>query len=417
MNEAYLTHLYTSRKLGRWFQTTEEKELTIVDFGQPNANAGPDFLQACIRYDQKLWFGAIEFHLRSSDWFRHGHHKDAAYGNVIAHFVYEHDRAVTVCSVALPTVVLKPFVDTSAFPHYWRSQSRRPWIPCAQQLGTVDRKVVQRQLKGVLSERFARKSNEVVAQIDAHKGDQRKVLLLLLAKAMGGTVNQVPFVQLVEKISFEMLRQLNFDEFRVQALLHGISGLLPEGNHQEHYVADLTAEFRYLKRLFRLLPMQPTAWKFSTLRPASAPPVRIAQLAQLLSRPHFVQQLNAGLNYRSLDVHLHEFWETHYHFNKKTAPKKTAISVALQRSIQINAIIPFGMAVRQLRGEVADEDQLREDLSALEAEQNSTVRQWKKLGVDVRSACDTQALIEQKKKYCDLKKCLSCTIGQVLLHP
>jgi hypothetical protein len=36
---------------------------------------------------------------------------------------------------------------------------------------------------------------------------------------------------------------------------------------------------------------------------------------------------------------------------------------------------------------------------------------WQECGLEVRSAGDSQALIQLKKEYCDKKDCLRCRIG------
>ena len=48
-------------------------------------------------------------------------------------------------------------------------------------------------------------------------------------------------------------------------------------------------------------------------------------------------------------------------------------------------------------------------------EKNSIVSGFEKLKVDATSALDSQSLIQLKTTYCDLKKCLNCSIGYTLL--
>ena len=40
------------------------------------------------------------------------------------------------------------------------------------------------------------------------------------------------------------------------------------------------------------------------------------------------------------------------------------------------------------------------------------------LGIEVNNALDTQSLLQLRKAYCELKKCLLCNVGVYLLnHP
>ena len=50
-------------------------------------------------------------------------------------------------------------------------------------------------------------------------------------------------------------------------------------------------------------------------------------------------------------------------------------------------------------------------LEQLKAEQNHIIRLWNECGIEVKSAADSQALIQLKNEYCDRKDCLRCRFG------
>ena len=50
-------------------------------------------------------------------------------------------------------------------------------------------------------------------------------------------------------------------------------------------------------------------------------------------------------------------------------------------------------------------------LEELKAEDNRIIRIWRECGLKVDSAADSQALIQLKREYCDMKKCLHCRFG------
>ena len=50
-------------------------------------------------------------------------------------------------------------------------------------------------------------------------------------------------------------------------------------------------------------------------------------------------------------------------------------------------------------------------LEEMPAENNYILRQWKACGLDVKTAADSQALIQLKKEYCDRLDCLRCRFG------
>ena len=55
-------------------------------------------------------------------------------------------------------------------------------------------------------------------------------------------------------------------------------------------------------------------------------------------------------------------------------------------------------------------------LHMIPPENNQQIRRWKELGLVVKSAADSQALIELKKWYCTARKCLQCQIGFQILR-
>ena len=51
----------------------------------------------------------------------------------------------------------------------------------------------------------------------------------------------------------------------------------------------------------------------------------------------------------------------------------------------------------------------------LPSESNHIIEKWKDIGYKSETAFSSQGLIELKNNYCDLKKCLTCSIGNAIL--
>ncbi len=94
--------------------------------------AGPDIRDAIMLFadEQVQRVGAVEFHVRTSDWFAHGHHTDLRYNNVLLHVVLIHDSSVpTLCqngqSVSVCSLYDLP-IAVDALP----SEERQSIWPC-----------------------------------------------------------------------------------------------------------------------------------------------------------------------------------------------------------------------------------------------------------------------------------------------
>lgn len=410
MKEHQLHYLFSSRKLGGSFITTSGYKLEILDFGDWNKNSGPDFLNAKVLIDGQAWAGPIEFHLRSSDWYRHNHHEDPAYSNVIAHFVMQHDLEVFSGLYTLPTIELRALIEEKGLDQPSRFNQYSIERTCQKSLGFVESNIVQTQLNHALDHRLLRKSKEITELLRLNLGDQQKTLFLLIAKALGGKVNQEAFIALVDKIDISMFGQLNFDPKRTDALMHGISGLLPNRSDKP-YVQDLIQEFTYLKKMFHLEPMPSVIWKKSSFRPGSSPSFRIAQLSAII-RNHCSNGNDMNLMF---DINLDPFWETHYSFQTAAKMRKTSFSNELQPRILINAVIPFRFALADIKSDYIEKENCKKLLKSISSENNTVIRSWDKIIGMNRNAFYSQALIEQQNEFCLRKKCLFCSIGRNLL--
>jgi hypothetical protein len=68
-------------------KTLEGRSLDILDLGQWNLLAGPDFKNIAIRVNGETFHGDAELHFFDSDWEAHGHGHDPAFRNVILHIL------------------------------------------------------------------------------------------------------------------------------------------------------------------------------------------------------------------------------------------------------------------------------------------------------------------------------------------
>ena len=59
---------------------------------------------------------------------------------------------------------------------------------------------------------------------------------------------------------------------------------------------------------------------------------------------------------------------------------------------------------------------LFDSMEQIEGEKNSIITRWKFIEMPVKTASNTQSLLELKNNYCSPKKCLDCAIGNFMLR-
>lgn len=68
----------------------------LIYKGELYSNFGPDIQNTKIEYNNRVYTGDIEFHINSIDWFRHNHHTNVRYNNVILHIVNNHNSKIRI---------------------------------------------------------------------------------------------------------------------------------------------------------------------------------------------------------------------------------------------------------------------------------------------------------------------------------
>jgi len=186
MREDFIAYLWKHRLLRAkphpMFSVRGEP-VEILDPGQENMHAGPDFFAARVRIGDTLWVGNVEVHVRSSSWFAHGHHEDHAYNNIILHVVYLFDKeVVNQQGEPLTHLEVKSYFDQGLQQNYRLLLGSKSWIPCENLMDRVDPLVFKHWLYRLSVCRLERKTKEVVQYLHYFSHHWEQLFLFMLCR-------------------------------------------------------------------------------------------------------------------------------------------------------------------------------------------------------------------------------------------
>ena len=114
-------------------------------------------------------------------------------------------------------------------------------------------------------------------------------------------------------------------------------------------------------------------------------------------------------------VETSEYWTNHYLFNKVSVNKVKSLGENSVDILIINTVIPFLFVYGKNKRDEKIATRAIGFLEKIKSEKNSILQSWEKLGIKSNSAQSSQALIHLKSKYCNIKNCLNCQIGNQVI--
>jgi hypothetical protein len=420
MTEAFISFLWKHRYLKQDLRTTSGDALSVLHPGEQNTDSGPDFFNARLRIGTTTWAGNVEIHVRASDWYKHGHHHDAAYDRAILHVVYEAD-----CQVyhqngePFQTLVIRNHFPELIFDRYKQMMQNQQWIACVNQIQPEKDYGFTMWAPGLVLERLEQKSKIIGQLFKSSDNDWDEAFYRHLAGSFGSKINSLAFELLAKSLPIRIVRHHCNSIFQMEALLFGQAGML-DRNFNDQYPRELVQEYNFLRAKHLLVPVSGSIWKFLRLRPGNFPTVRISQLAGFLCRTQgkfFTLLENGSLdNLRNIpDITASEYWTTHYVFDKQSAPVRKIMGASGLNLMIINGILPFLFFYGLEKSQSSVCEDVMRVLEQTGGECNRDVDRWKEVGFPVGNAIQTQALYQLKRFYCDKKRCLACRIGSRLL--
>jgi hypothetical protein len=347
----------------------------------------------------------------------------------VLHVVGVADRDVqTEAGDFVPQLVLE--VPQRVHDNYEELLRTDSYPPCYRIIPQLTSLTVHSWMAALQTERLEQKTIAIGERVRQAGGSWEDAYFQTMARNYGFGINGDAFEEWARHIPLQAVGKHRDDLFQIEAIFLGQAGLLelsaiPERYQQqalsEGYFSKLRNEYQYLAHKFSLTPMDASLWRFLRLRPQNFPHIRISQLANLY------YQRKAGLSAlidckdtvamaEMLRTQVTPYWETHYTFGSESMKNAKHLSPFSINLLMINTCVPMLFAYGRHAMKESLCDRAFDILEQLKAENNHIIRMWKECGLDVKSAGDSQALIQLKREYCDKRECLRCRIGYEYLR-
>lgn len=417
--EDILHYVWKFRLFQSDLKTTDGVPIEVIDVGLANTNEGPDFFNAKIKIGDELWAGNVEIHTSSKDWNKHNHQTNKTYNSVILHVVEkancevynESGQLVTQCEIICP----KDIKENYDFLIHSNTD-----IPCCNYIGEMSSFHLSSWMNTLLIERLERKTNHINDLLQRFNNSWEDVFYVLLSRNFGFGLNSDSFERLALSLPLNYIRKQADNLIQIEALLFGQSGMLDNLKVDDDYLHLLQKEYAFLSNKYELKPLESHVFKSLRSRPSAFPQIRIAQLAALLHSSHglFSKITNSeDIGHIRLLFHVNasEYWQTHYAFGISSERKSKYLGDSSLDIVLINTVVPILFIYGRMMDSELHSERALQFLETLKPEQNSITKRFAKLKMPLNNAADSQAIIQLKREYCELRKCLYCRIGHQLL--
>lgn len=417
MKEDLLQHIWQYQLFDKGeLQTVEGHSLNIIRVGNWNRESGPDFLHAQIKIGDMVWFGSVEIHIQATDWKLHKHHLNPAFDNVILHVVWEHTGPIAhQDGTHIPTLALKGRVDALLLKKYagLLEQENTNKLYCASYLQAISSLHKLSVLEKAALRRVERKAEDILQHWHMQQKDWQQTAFQWICRAYGFKVNAEAFASLGTKVPYQQLLKERASFEHIAALLLEYSGLT-DRQYCSEKVID-TAQHLRQKYNIQQTAMQKHEFRWSRLRPANFPEVRLIQLAAFLYLYPNLLDFLLHMQGREAMILWYESANLLIKKLKHDFPTASILGKESVQTILINAVVPF----RYAYGLHTADDQMKESalnlLQEIPAEQNRFTKIFRPYDFPMRSALESQGVLEHYRFACQEKRCLDCQIGTAIM--
>jgi hypothetical protein len=304
--------------------------------------------------------------------------------------------------------------------NYSKLITSQSWVACEDQFHKVDLFALKLGYHRLMIERLEEKTAEIINRLEENNNNWNETFFQSTAQMFGFKVNALPFEMLAKSIPLKLLAKHKNNLWQLEAMLFGNAGFLSEEILGDNYYLSLKNEYDYLRNKYNLKGIGSHLWKFMRLRPVNFPTIRIAQFAALIHKSESlfskITEIDDLKKLQNLfNVCASGYWDTHYRFNKPSKERGKELGETSVDALIINVVIPFLFVFGENQSKSNLKDRALDFLEKIPPEKNAIIENWQRLGIRVRSAFETQALLQLKNQHCDKKKCLNCLIGNKLI--
>ncbi len=417
--EDILHYVWKYRLFENALITTDGLSVEVIDVGIHNTNQGPDFFNAKVKIDGEMWAGNVEIHTSSDEWVKHKHHENANYNSVILHIVEkvngevcnQLNKSIPQCKIVVPQGIK----DNHDFLLHSGMQT-----PCANYIGDMPSFHLHSWMSRLLIERLERKSNHVFDLLDRYNGSWDDVFYVILSRNFGFGLNSDSFERLALSLPLRYMQKQGDNIDQTEALLFGQAGMLETADVEDDYFRKLQKEYEFLRTKYTLQSLDAFLFKKLRSRPTAFPQIRIAQLANLLYQSHglfskIIKCEDIGQLRLMFHVNASEYWQTHYSFGIESERKSKYLGDSSLDIILINSVVPVLFSYGKSIGNDEMCERATTFLEQIKPEKNTITTSFGKLKMPLCNAADSQSMIQLRREYCELRKCLFCRIGHQFL--
>ena len=351
--ELALQALWFDGLFGDEFTTTDGRPVRIVQLGEWNRAAGPDFLHCAVEIDGERHSGPVELDTHPSDWEAHGHSTNPAFNDVVLHVVFRAEGPESFARTSdhrlVPRVVVPRDRIADALDLPRRDVAVARAGRCSEPLGNHSPESIQRLLTEAARRRAEQKAARFLRTAAVQGRDA--ALFQALAETLGYRVNRLPMRLLAQRVPVAALR-----ETPPEAVLLGAAGFLdPEmierapADTRDHLTA-LWNDWWKLRARFGAGPERALPWSLAGQRPANHPHRRVAALAVLAARwagfrrHAMARPFSPKAVIRYLGELSHPFWDHHYTLASKPTARPLAL-VGRDRALELlaNHLVPLAL--------------------------------------------------------------------------